>query len=75
MKTDNNGRFTDLIRNERLFKDLGTPVFDPAEDRVMICGNPQMMNDLAVELESGNFTPGTDVEPGEFLIEKAFAEK
>jgi len=69
------GRITDLIRNGRLFKDLGTPEFDPADDRVMICGNPQMMNDLAAELESRNFTLGTNAEPGEFLIEKAFAEK
>jgi len=72
---ENTGRITDIIRNGRLFADLDLPVFDPAEDRVMICGNPQMMTDLAGELEQRGFNMGTNAEPGEFLIEKAFAEK
>jgi ferredoxin--NADP+ reductase len=71
----NTGRITDLVRSGKLFSDLGLPVFDPADDRVMICGNPQMMTDLANELEERNFVMGTNAEPGDFLIEKAFAEK
>jgi len=71
----NTGRITDLVRTGKLFSDLGLPMIDPADDRVMICGNPQMMADLANDLEERGFLLGTNAEPGEFLIEKAFAEK
>ena len=71
----NTGRITDLVRTGKLFADLGLPPLDPADDRVMICGNPQMMTDLANDLEERDFLLGTNAEPGEFLIEKAFAEK
>ncbi|HMA49467.1 MAG TPA: ferredoxin--NADP reductase [Magnetospirillaceae bacterium] len=71
----NTGRITDLVRTGKLFADLGLPALDPADDRVMICGNPQMMTDLANDLEERGFLLGTNAEPGEFLIEKAFAEK
>ncbi len=71
----NTGRITDLVRSGKLFQDLGLPAIDAAEDRVMICGNPHMMSELAVDLEERGFAMGTNAEPGEFLIEKAFAEK
>ena len=71
----NTGRITDLVRSGKLFQDLGLPAIDAAEDRVMICGNPHMMSELAVDLEERGFVMGTNAEPGEFLIEKAFAEK
>lgn len=71
----NTGRITDLVRSGKLFTDLGLPALDKSEDRVMICGNPQMMAELADELEERGFLLGTNAEPGEFLIEKAFAEK
>ena len=48
---------------------------DPANDRVMICGNPQMLIDLKAMLEARNFTEGSGGEPGEFVIEKAFVER
>ena len=71
----NTGRITDLVSSGKLFADLDLPALDKAEDRVMICGNPQMMADLADDLEERGFLLGTNAEPGEFLIEKAFAEK
>lgn len=71
----NTGRITELVRSGKLFADLGLPALDVADDRVMICGNPQMMADLANDLEERGFLLGTNAEPGEFLIEKAFAEK
>ena len=71
----NTGRITDLVRSGRLFQDLGLPPIDAADDRVMICGNPNMMSELAADLEERGFVMGTNAEPGEFLIEKAFAEK
>jgi ferredoxin--NADP+ reductase len=71
----NTGRITEIVRNGRLFSDLGLPNIDKDHDRVMICGNPQMMADLANDLEDRGFLLGTNAEPGDFLIEKAFAEK
>ena len=69
------GRITDLIDNGKLCADLGVPAIDPANDRVMICGNPQMLIDLKAMLEARNFTEGSGGEPGEFVIEKAFVER
>ena len=68
------GRITHLIGNGRLFADLGVPSFNPDEDRVMICGNPNMMNELASDLKERGFVHGTNNTPGQFVIEKAFAE-
>jgi len=68
------GRITQLIENEQLFNDLGLPVFNSDEDRVMICGNPNMMNELANDLKERGFVHGTNNAPGQFVIEKAFAE-
>jgi ferredoxin/flavodoxin---NADP+ reductase len=69
------GRITDLIADGRLFEDLGVPAFNRAEDRVMICGNPNMMNDIAAHLDSIGFAQGSHAGAGDYVIEKAFAEK
>lgn len=69
------GRITDLIRNGRLFRDLGVEPFDTEEDRVMICGNPHMMTELSDYLSGIGFEMGHHGEPGHYVIEKAFAEK
>lgn len=69
------GRITDLIRTEKLFADVGLPVMDPARDRFMLCGSPEMLHELKALLESRGFQEGTPGEPGHFVIEKAFVEK
>lgn len=69
------GRITDLIRSGRLFNDLGVPAFDPATDRVMICGNPAMMAEVAEDLAARGFAHGHHGVPGHYVIEKAYAEK
>ncbi len=69
------GRITDLIEQGKLFTDLGLPPFDPAQDRVMICGSQHMLDDLKAMLLKRGFTEGNSTEPGEFVIEKAFAER
>jgi len=68
------GRITHLIENGRLFSDIGLPQIGPKDDRVMICGNPNMMNQLTADLKTRGFTLGTNNAPGQFVIEKAFAE-
>ena len=37
---EHQGRITDLIASGQLFTDIGLPPFDPARDRVMLCGGP-----------------------------------
>jgi len=71
----NMGRITQLIESGKLFADLGLPVIDPAHDRVMICGSPGMLRDLKHMLEQRGFREGNTSTPGDFVIERAFAEQ
>jgi ferredoxin--NADP+ reductase len=71
----NTGRITDLMENGKLFADLGLPALDPKQDRVMICGSPQMLKDLKSLLEHRGFQEGNTTRPGDFVIERAFAEQ
>jgi ferredoxin--NADP+ reductase len=70
----NQGRLTDLIESGKIFKDLGLPALDPQVDRIMICGGPQMLKDLKKILEERAFKEGSTTSPGDFVIERAFAE-
>ncbi len=68
------GRITDLITSGRLFADLGLSqtVFDPATDRVMLCGSMHMIKDVAAILEAQGMVEGSNSEPGDFVLERAF---
>lgn len=67
------GRVTALIASGQLFRSLGGPPFDPALDRVMICGSAPMLQDLRVIALNAGFIEGSNHEPGSFVIERAFA--
>ncbi|MDE2145383.1 MAG: ferredoxin--NADP reductase [Burkholderiales bacterium] len=69
------GRVTELIENGQLAADLQVPALNPAEDRVMICGSPGMLRDLKALLEARGFAEGNTSIPGDFVIERAFAEQ
>jgi ferredoxin/flavodoxin---NADP+ reductase len=71
----NMGRVTDLIQTGKMFEDLEIPSLDPATDRVMICGSPGMLKDLKHMLEAQGFNEGNTSKPGDFVIERAFAEQ
>ncbi|HAT33607.1 MAG TPA: ferredoxin--NADP(+) reductase [Janthinobacterium sp.] len=71
----NTGRVTDLIESGKLFEDLQVPPLDPATDRVMICGSADMLRDIKHLLEVRGFKEGNTSTPGDFVIERAFAEK
>lgn len=71
----NQGRITTLIETGKLFEDLGVPVINREEDRVMICGSPAMLADLKNLFEHRGFVEGNTSNPGEFVVERAFAEK
>jgi ferredoxin--NADP+ reductase len=69
------GRITDLMESGQLFADLGLPTLHPTQDRVMICGSPQMLKDLKSLLEQRGFQEGNTTRPGDFVIERAFADQ
>jgi len=71
----NMGRVTTLLDNGKIAADLGLPLLNREEDRVMICGSPEMLSDLKHMLEARGFAEGNTTRPGDFVIERAFAEK
>ena len=68
------GRITSLIESGRLFEDLSTAGFDPDEDRAMICGSMSMIADTRALVESAGLEEGSNAKPGDFVVEKAFAD-
>ena len=70
----NEGRIDALIDNGRLFGHplTGPDHFDPATDRMMLCGSMAMIRDLSARFEAMGFTEGSNAAPGDFVIERAF---
>jgi ferredoxin--NADP+ reductase len=70
------GRITDRIRSCDFFRDLGMPEagFDPAHDRVMLCGSMDMIKETAGLLEGFGMTEGSNAEPGDYVLERAFVD-
>ena len=74
-KWDNEGRITDWIKENKLWKKVGVESFKPEIDRVMICGSEEMTFDLKQIFEKLGSKEGSTKVQGGFVIEKAFAEK
>lgn len=66
------GRITTLIESGKLFEECGVPPLGPQEDRVMICGSMDMINDTKALVETFDLKEGSNSEPAEFVVEKAF---
>ena len=72
----NQGRLTDLINSGKLFDDIGLPPLNSANDKVMICGSPQMLADTEALLDANGFIVSPRVgQPGDYVIERAFVQK
>ena len=72
----NNGRITQVIPSGKLMRDTGLPPLDHTVDRAMICGSPAMLKDCCEMLDSVGFEISPRIgEPGDYVIERAFAEK
>jgi ferredoxin--NADP+ reductase len=72
----NQGRLTDLLESGKLCSDLGLPVLDGVRDRAMICGSPAMLADACSLLDGRGFhISPRQGERGDYVIERAFAEK
>ncbi|MEO1137157.1 MAG: ferredoxin--NADP reductase [Pseudomonadota bacterium] len=68
------GRITDLIASGRFFSDLDIEGFDPDHDRIMICGSTAMIADTRAIAEAAGFSEGSNAAPGQYVVEKAFAD-
>ncbi|MDP3404234.1 MAG: ferredoxin--NADP reductase [Brevundimonas sp.] len=67
------GRITDRIKSGALFTDLGLPQgFSPDRDRVMLCGSMAMIKETAELLETFGMKEGSNAEPGDYVLERAF---
>jgi len=66
------GRITTLLEKGELFRAAETPPLNPDEDRVMICGSMDMINDTKAIVETFGLTEGSNSKPAEFVVEKAF---
>ncbi|HXT09329.1 MAG TPA: ferredoxin--NADP reductase [Roseiarcus sp.] len=70
-----NGRISTLLANGKLHADLGLPGFAAESDRFMLCGSEAMIGDLRALFLARGLDEGNTGEPGDFVFEKAFAEK
>ena len=68
-------RIPQLISSGQLAAQLGLPDMNPEEDRAMICGSPAMLRELKALLEGRGFAEGNTSTPGDFVIERAFADQ
>jgi ferredoxin/flavodoxin---NADP+ reductase len=67
------GRITDRIRSGEVFADLDLPIgLSPASDRVMLCGSMAMIKEAAELLETWGLKEGSNAEPGDYVLERAF---
>lgn len=71
----NQGRITDIIRSGKLFADIGLPPANKQDDRFMLCGSPQLLDDMRAILKERQLEEGSTTDPGHYVIEKAFVEK
>ncbi|KAB7623950.1 ferredoxin--NADP reductase [Alkalilimnicola sp. S0819] len=70
------GRIPDLIESGRMSADLGLPELNPAQDRIMLCGSPAMLEDLCALLDRRGFEVSARTgSAGDYVVERAFVEK
>ncbi|XOV78612.1 MAG: ferredoxin--NADP reductase [Aestuariibacter sp.] len=75
VERDHTGRITDLLNSDSLTKNIKMPDLNPESDRLMLCGNDAMLQDLMKILNERGFTKATSRHQGHYVIEQAFLEK
>ena len=62
-----------LIDDGSLFDGIpGEPRFDPATDRIMMCGSMDMIKEMGARFDALGFEEGSNAKPGAYVIERAF---
>jgi ferredoxin--NADP+ reductase len=70
------GRVTTRLDSGAIAQDLGLAPLDPAHDRAMICGSPQMLADLRRILDARGFQVSPRIgTAGDYVYERAFVDK
>ncbi len=65
-------RGADLFRNGELSNNLALPLPDPTQDRVMLCGNPNMNKEMTEYLQQNGWEMTSYKGIGNFTVEQAF---
>jgi ferredoxin--NADP+ reductase len=65
-------RGAELFRSGKLTEILDIPALDPKQDRVMLCGNPNMNRELKDFLKQSGWTMTNYQGVGNFTVEQAF---
>lgn len=68
-------RITTLIESKKLTNDLKMPAINPNDDRFMMCGNNDMLQELMQMLDGMGFNKANSRNQGHYVIEQAFIEK
>lgn len=66
------GRITELIIKGKLFKDLNLPYINCNYDKLMLCGNKNMLKEISEYLAKLGFKNSIINNPNEFVIEYSF---
>lgn len=66
------GRVTDNLTSGKVFADLGLPVMEAQNDRVMVCGSIEFNHDVKVILDNFGLKEGANSDPAHYVVEKAF---
>ncbi len=70
-----NERITTLLTSGRLTQDLNLPLLCLKDDRFMLCGNNDMLQETMHILDDLGFTRANSRKQGDYVIEQAFIEK
>jgi len=66
------GRITDKLRSGALFEALDVAPISAEADRAMVCGSMGLNMDMKAILEGFGLREGSNSEPAEYVVEKAF---
>ena len=66
------GRITNRLEEGTLFLDLDIINFKSANDQAMVCGSMRSNTDIKRVLGAHGTTEGSNSNPGELVVEKAF---
>lgn len=69
------GRITDLLKQPDFFRLYNLDQINKHTDRVMICGNPDMVHELSDWFKHRGWLMGSASHPGHYVIENAFVDK
>lgn len=73
-QSPNMGRINTWIEDGKLTKFADDRPLNPVTDRVMICGSVEFLKTMKSLCEKLGFEEGSNSSPGQYVIEKAFAE-